>query len=262
MPSDQHAPGLRVERNDAVTTFHICRPQTRNALDQETVEALHAAFRAFDEDSRASVGVVYGEGGGFCAGADLKQMSRGANYRAWAGNEEGWLGAPLSKPLIAAVEGHAVAGGLGVALYCDIRVADETAVFGVFCRRFGVPMSDGTTVRLPRLIGESRAMQMMLTGRGVGAREALDWGLVAEVVPAGSALQRTQALGAELANLPQAAFRSDRLSLLQSRGLPLGAALENEAALAEHAKQTEAAAGASRFATGEGRHGEFKSTPE
>ena len=165
------------------------------------------------------------------------------------------MGKPSSKPFIAAVSGHAVAGGLGVALYCDIRIADETAVFGVFCRRFGVPMSDGTTVRLPRLIGESRAMDMMLTGRGVDAFEALEIGLVREVVAAGEAVAQAQALARDIAAFPPLAMRSDRESLLTSHGLPLEAALRQEAQLAETAKHQEAAAGASRFASGSGRHG-------
>ncbi len=191
----------------------------------------------------------------FCAGADLKEVATGVVYDAWAGTEDGMLGAPLSKPLIAAVEGHAVAGGLGISLYCDIRIADETAVFGVFCRRFGVPMSDGTTIRLPRLIGESKAMHMMLTGCPVDANEAKAIGLVAEVVPTGTALTRAQSLAEQLCQFPQLAMRSDRRSLLESRDLPLDAALRHEAALAEAAKQLEAASGARRFAGGHGRHG-------
>jgi enoyl-CoA hydratase len=165
------------------------------------------------------------------------------------------LGAPRSKPTIAAVSGHAVAGGLGVALYCDIRIADETAVFGVFCRRFGVPMSDGTTVRLPRLIGESRAMEMMLTGRGVGAVEAHEMGLVREVVGASQLMSCAQSLAREIAAFPALAMRSDRQSLLAAHGLALDAALRQEAQLAQTAKNQQASAGASRFAAGAGRHG-------
>lgn len=246
---------ILVSRDAQVTTITINRPHARNALDGEAVAQLEAALDAFDQDDEAAVGVLTGANGSFCAGADLKALAAAQTYKAWAGDLDGMLGAPRSKPLIAAVSGHAVAGGLGVALYCDIRVADETAVFGVFCRRFGVPMSDGTTVRLPRLIGESRAMDMMLTGRGVDAHEAHAMGLVREVVPAGESLARAQALAAQIARFPPLAMRSDRESLLRSRGLPLGDALRQEARLAQTAKRSEAAAGASRFASGAGRHG-------
>ena len=250
-----HYEHIEIATADTITTITINRPHARNALHGEAVAELKRAFRSFDGDSVARVGVIHGAGGAFCAGADLKQMSGDVNYEAWAGHSGGWLGAPLSKPLIAAVAGHAVAGGLGLALYCDIRIVDTTAVFGVFCRRFGVPMSDGTTVRLPRLIGESRAMMMMLTGRAVGAEEAQSIGLAAEVVPAGQSLQRAQALAAEIAQFPQRAMRSDRRSLLESRGLELDSALRLEARLAESAKRNEAQAGAALFAQGLGRHG-------
>ncbi len=246
---------VRVQREGVVTTIIIDRPQARNALDTASVRALRGAFRSFDTDESARVAVLYGMGGTFCAGADLKEVAAGVVYEAWAGSESGMLGAPLGKPLLAAVEGHAVAGGLGLALYCDIRIADETAVFGVFCRRFGVPMSDGTTVRLPHLIGEARAMDMMLTGRAVTADEARSLGLVSEVVPRGQALARALTLAREIAAFPQMALRSDRLSLLESRGRPLGEALRREAALAEEAKRNEAQAGAQRFAEGVGKHG-------
>ncbi|MBI2215771.1 MAG: crotonase/enoyl-CoA hydratase family protein [Candidatus Rokubacteria bacterium] len=224
---------IRVQREGAVTTIIIIRPHARNALDTASVLALERAFRSFDEDESARIAVLYGTGGTFCAGADLKELATGTLYEAWAGGESGMLGAPLSKPLIAAVEGHAVAGGLGLALYCDIRIADETAVFGVFCRRYGVPMSDGTTVRLPRLIGEARAMDMLLTGRAVTADEAKAFGLVSEVVARREALSRAQELAREIAAFPQTAMRSDRMSLLESRGRPLREALRREAELAE-----------------------------
>jgi enoyl-CoA hydratase len=206
------AEGVAVRAEGPVRIITIDRPYARNALDARAAAALAAALDTFDADPAAAVGVIHGAGDAFCAGADLKEMSRSADYRAWAGDPDGMLGAPRSKPLIAAVRGHAVAGGLGVALYCDIRIADETAVFGVFCRRFGVPMSDGTTVRLPRLVGESRAMDMMLTGRPVDAREALAIGLVTEVTPAGEALARAEALARTIAAFPQTALRSDRRS--------------------------------------------------
>ena len=246
---------VQVTQDDLTTLITINRPTARNALDAHAVTLLKQAFRDFDANDSSKVAVLHGRGGTFCAGADLKQVAKGANYEPWAGSLEGMLGAPLSKPIIAAVEGHAVAGGLGVALYCDIRVADETAVFGVFCRRFGVPMSDGTTVRLPRLIGEARAMTMMLTGRAVKAREALDFGLVSEVVATGQALARAKEIAATLAKFPQLAMLSDRRSLLESRGLSLEAALIQENELAQSAKAQSAASGAARFAAGEGRHG-------
>ena len=250
--------GIQTSRDGPVLTIAIDRPAARNALDSRAAAALHAAFSAFDTDHEAKVAVLHGRHGAFCAGADLKELSAGKRYVAWAGSAEGMLGAPLSKPMVAAVEGYAVAGGLGIALYCDLRIADETAVFGVFCRRFGVPMSDGTTVRLPRLIGESRAMHMMLTGRAVPAQEALAMGLVAEVVPRGSALSRAQALALSLTEVPPRAMLSDRQSLLESRALDLDSALRLEAELAERAKRTEAVAGASRFVAGAGRHGATK----
>lgn len=246
---------ITIDHDGPVTVIGINRPTRRNALDARAAAALHTALRSHDSDPGSKVAVLHGHGGSFCAGADLKEMSDGASYRAWAGDSGGMLGAPLGKPLIGAVSGHAVAGGLGVALYCDIRIADESAVFGVFCRRFGVPMSDGTTVRLPRLIGEARALDMMLTGRAVDADEALTMGLVAEVTPTGDALARAIELAHQLARLPMAALLSDRRSVLESAALPLDAALRHEAALAEDAKRRDAAAGAARFTTGLGRHG-------
>lgn len=246
---------IGVTQDGVVTTFTIQRAGTKNALDATAVRTLRGAFKAFEADECAKVGVLCGAGGAFCAGADLKELSTGTVYEAWAGDLDGLLGRPLTKPLIAAVEGYAVAGGLGVALYCDIRVADPTAVFGIFCRRFGVPMSDGTTVRLPRLIGESRAMELMLTGRGVSAAEAKEIGLVSEIVPHGEALKRATALARQIAEFPELAMLSDRQSVLSSWGLPLAAALENEAQLAENAKQTDAKNGAARFVSGAGRQG-------
>jgi len=247
--------GIACHQSGPVLTMEIDRPTARNALDRAAVLALHKALNQFDQDDSAKVAVLHGRHGAFCAGADLKEVSEEQDYVAWAGSADGVLGAPRSKPLVAAVEGHAVAGGLGLALYCDIRIADTTAVFGVFCRRFGVPMSDGTTVRLPRLIGESRAMHMMLTGRAVKADEALHMGLVAEVVERGGALTRAQQLALELTEAPPIAMLSDRQSLLASRGLDLDTALRQEAQLAERAKREEASEGARRFAEGKGRHG-------
>lgn len=245
---------LLVERCGPITLFSINRPEARNALDDATARALGAALHDFDCDDDQKVGVLTGTSGAFCAGADLKALSPG--YIAWAGDAEGPCADALSKPLIAAVEGHAVAGGLGVALRCDIRIASETAIFGVFCRRFGVPMSDGTTVRLPRIIGQGRALHMLLTGEDVDARKALDWGLATEVVPAGGALSRAIEVAERLVQFPQIAMNSDRQSALEQWNFAsLEDAFANEKSLAQAAKGAEAVKGASRFAGGEGRHG-------
>lgn len=246
---------VTVEQNGAVTIITINRPEARNALDLEATELLGQAFAAFDRDPQAAVAIVTGAGGTFSAGADLKEMSdAGAVYRPWAGTD-GPLSKPLSKPLLAAVEGHAVAGGLGIALYCDMRVASETAVFGVFCRRFGVPMSDGSTVRLPRLVGLGRALDMLHTGRPVNAHEALSMGLADRVVPAGTARSAAEELAGSLIAHPQIALRADRWSAINQAGLTLEQALELEAAGAAEAKRIEAQAGARRFAEGHGRGG-------
>ncbi len=248
------AESLIVERRDAITVMTINRPQARTALDDATARTLGAALKAFDADPEQKVAVLTGSGGAFCAGADLKALS--PDYVAWASVEDGPCAAELSKPVIAAVAGHAGAGGLGVALRCDIRIADETAVFGVFCRRFGVPMSDGTTVRLPRIIGQGRALHMLLTGEAVDARRALDWGLVTEIVPAGEALTAAIALAEKLIGFPQVAMNSDRLSALhQGNFNSLPDAFAHEKLLAEAAKRAEAVSGAARFASGDGRHG-------
>ncbi len=246
---------LLVEQRGAVVIVTINRPQARNALDDPTARALGEALARFDANDEARVGVLTGSNGAFCAGADLKALSPG--YLAWAGDAEGPCAASLSKPLIAAVEGHAVAGGLGVALRCDIRIASETAVFGVFCRRFGVPMSDGTTVRLPRIVGQGRALHMMLTGEAVDAHKALDWGLATEVAPAGMALERAIQVAEQLCRFPQIAMNSDRQSVLEQWNFnDLATAFANEKRLAETAKKAEAVAGAGRFAEGTGRHGD------
>src|SRR5512141_2240695 len=187
---------VRIEANGPVTTVILARPQVRNAVDRATAHALADAFRAFDADPSARAGVLWGEGGSFCAGADLKAATTGEpNPLAPEGDAPmGPSRLLLSKPVIAAVSGHAVAGGLELALWCDLRVIEEDAVFGVFCRRFGVPLVDGGTVRLPRLVGQSRALDMILTGREVGAREAFDWGLANRLVPEGQALAAAKAL--------------------------------------------------------------------
>src|SRR5438034_5056342 len=212
---------VRVERSGAVTTVYLHRPARRNAVDGPTAVALAAAFRAFDADPDAAVAVLHGEGGVFCSGADLTALGTERGNRV-APDGDAPMGVSrlrLSKPVIAAVSGYAVAGGLELALWCDLRVADETAIFGVFCRRWGVPLVDGGTVRLPRLIGTSRAMDMILTGRAVGAREALSMGLVNLVVPAGASRASAEELAHQLSQFPQRCLREDRLSLLEQDGL-------------------------------------------
>lgn len=249
---------IRIETKGPVTTIIINRPEVRNALDQESSDLLAQAFRAFEADDSQRVAVVTGAGGAFCAGADLKETATRVDYKAWAGHPEGPFHAPLSKPLIAAVEGHAVAGGMGLALYCDIRIADASAVFGIFCRRWGVPMSDGTTVRLPRVIGLGPALDMMLTGRPVSAQEALSMGLVTRVVPDGTTRAAAEELAQQIADFPQIAMLSDRESVYAQQGKTDAEAIHFEMLAAEEAKQKEAQAGAARFADGEGRHGTFK----
>ena len=240
-----------------VTLVGINRPERRNAVDRATAEALADAFRAFDADPDASVAVLYGEGGTFCAGADLHAISAGEPNRVEP-DGDGPMGPTrmtLSKPVIAAVAGHAVAGGLELALWADLRVADETAVFGVYCRRWGVPLIDGGTVRLPRLIGQSRAMDMILTGRSVDAAEAHAFGLVNRLVPAGEAVRAACDLAGELAALPQTCLRNDRASVLEQQGLDEAAALAVEFRYGQASLAAGAAEGAARFAAGAGRHG-------
>lgn len=251
---------ILVETNGPVTTLIINRAEVKNALDREATIALGAAMRAFDADAQARVAVLWGSGGSFCSGADLKEMAHGASYEAWAGRN-GFLSRPLRKPVIAAVAGHACAGGLGLALWCDLRVAEETAKFAVLSRRWGVPMSDGTTVRLPRLIGMSHALDMLLTARPVSANEALQMGLANRVVPHGTAREHAEALAAQMAAFPQIAMGSDRASAHAQAGLTLPEALAREEDLAQDAKRSEAQAGAARFAAGAGRHGEASATP-
>jgi enoyl-CoA hydratase len=255
---------VRVERSGAVTTVLIDRPEAKNAVDGPTAEALAQAFRDFDADEAAHVAVLAGAGGTFCAGADLKAFAAGlgrgnplhADMQATA--PMGPTRMLLSKPVIAAVAGHAVAGGLELALWCDLRVMEETAVFGVFCRRFGVPLIDGGTVRLPRLIGASRALDLILTGRPVDAQEALAMGLANRVVPHGQALAAAQELAAQIAQFPQACLRNDRASVYEQHGLSLAEALANEFRRGQATLASgEALAGAQRFARGAGRHGAF-----
>ena len=248
---------ILAEIQGPVTTVIINRPDVRNALDNAAARGLGQAMRDFDADDGQLVAVLTGAGGAFCAGADLKQVADSADYVAWAGDAEGPTNPTLSKPVIAAVEGHAVAGGLGIALWCDIRVVDETTIFGVFCRRWGVPMSDGTTVRLPRLIGSARALDMLITGRGVGADEALDWGLATRRAPKGETRQVAEELARQIAAFPQIAMRSDRQSAYMQVGRTLQDAIKVEKELSLAAKAAEAQSGAARFAAGEGRHGQF-----
>jgi enoyl-CoA hydratase len=253
-----HQP-VRVEQSGPVSTVFLHRPARRNAVDGPAAAQLAAAFREFDADPGAAVAVLHGEGGVFCSGADLIAMGTEHGNRV-ASDGDGPMGVSrlrLSKPVIAAVAGYAVAGGLELALWCDLRIVDETAVFGVFCRRWGVPLIDGGTVRLPRLIGTSRAMDMILTGRAVGAQEAAAIGLANRVVPAGQALSAAQELAAQLASFPQACLRSDRASVLDQEGLEETAALSSEFAHGRQALLDEAGPGAARFAAGAGRHGSF-----
>jgi enoyl-CoA hydratase len=242
-----------------VYTVLVSRPERRNAVDGATARALADAFREFDADEQAAVAVLHGEGGVFCAGADLKEAGT-PQGNVVQGGGDGPMGPTrlrLSKPVIAAVAGHAVAGGLELALWCDLRVADETAVFGVFCRRWGVPLIDGGTVRLPRLIGQSQAMDLVLTGRAVEVREALAMGLVNRVVPEGESRQAAEALAQELARFPQTCMREDRLSLLEQWGQDEAEAMAGEL---EHGLRSlaEVQAGLERFRGGAGRHGTFE----
>src|SRR5690242_12273438 len=248
---------VQVERNGPVTTVILSRPDVRNAVDRQTADELAEAFRAFDADEEALVGVLTGDAGQFCAGADLKAFAAGTPNRLEPTGDApmGPTRLRLSKPVIAAIAGYAVAGGLELALWCDLRVMEEDAIVGVFCRRWGVPLIDGGTVRLPRLIGLSRALDLILTGRAVNAQEALAMGLANRVVPKGTARQEAEALARELAQLPQVCLRSDRLSAYEQADLPFEVALANEFQHGLRAVQAGAAEGAQRFAGGVGRHG-------
>ncbi|MEV0095534.1 crotonase/enoyl-CoA hydratase family protein [Streptomyces sp. NPDC050738] len=254
---------VRIERRGPVTTVVLARPEVRNAVDGPTARQLAAAFREFEADPEAAVAVLWGEGGTFCAGADLKAMSTGRRNDVTE-TGDGPMGPTrmrLTKPVVAAVAGHAVAGGLELALWCDLRVVEESAVFGVFCRRWGVPLIDGGTVRLPRLIGASRAMDLVLTGRAVDAAEAYAIGLANRIVPDGSARAAAEELAAEIAAFPQACLRGDRLSLLEQEGLEEAEAMRGE--LSHGLRSLEQAGeGAARFAAGAGRHGSFGDAEE
>ena len=249
---------ILVERDGPVTTIIINRPKSKNALDNEAARALADALQTFEADASARIAVLTGAGGAFCAGADLKELGSGVDYFPWAGSEQGPLRAPLSKPVIAAIEGHACAGGLGVALFCDIRIVDDTATFGVFSRRWGIPMSDGTTVRLPRIVGQGRALDMLLTGRAVGADEAITIGLATRKVARGTTRAEAEKLAHRIARFPPIAMTSDRQSAYESFDRDQQAAIRREMELSLEARRKESQKGAARFAEGEGRHGQFK----
>ena len=261
--------GVRVEKSGTVTTVILSRPEARNAVDRSAADLLSDAFIAFEKDEDAMVAVLWGEGGTFCAGADLKAIASGKKRNRVeppkAGNRlprnapMGPTRMMLSKPVIAAIAGHAVAGGLELALWCDLRVVEENAVFGVFSRRWGVPLIDGGTIRLPRLIGQSRAMDMILTGRAVLAPEAFAMGLANRLVPEGQSRKAAEELAAELARFPATCLKGDRLSVLEQWGLSDAKALANEFQRGMKALEVnETFAGAARFAKGKGRGGSFK----
>lgn len=251
---------VRIERDGPVFTVILSRPERRNAVDGPTADALAGAFRDFEADESAAVAVLFGAGGHFCAGADLMAVGTETGNRVVPVQEgDGPMGPTrlrLSKPVIAAVAGYAVAGGLELALWCDLRVLEESAILGVFCRRWGVPLIDGGTVRLPRLIGLSRAMDLVLTGRPVRAAEALQIGLANRVVPDGESRAAAEELARQLSGFPQRCLREDRLSLLEQQGLDEADAL---AAELEHGLSSleDLQPGLDRFREGAGRHGAF-----
>lgn len=247
------------EKNGPITTVTINRPEVRNAIDLETSGLLAQCFRQFEADEEACVAVLRGTGGCFCAGYDLKSLSEdGLPYEPEGQGPLGVSRMLLEKPVIAAVDGYAVAGGLELALWCDLRVVDETAQFGVFCRRWGVPLVDGGTVRLPRLIGHSRALDMILTGRAIGAEEALAWGLANRVVARGAVHSAADDLAREIARFPQLCLRTDRMSSYRQWGASLAEALRAEGRAGARPLREEALAGARRFAAGAGRGGSFQ----
>jgi enoyl-CoA hydratase len=247
--------GVRVERNGRVTTVVLDRPERRNAVDRETADALTDAFRAFEADDDADVAVLWGAGGTFCAGADLQAIAAGTPNRLEVDGDApmGPSRLELSKPVIAAIAGYAVAGGLELALWCDLRVADADATLGVFCRRWGVPLIDGGTVRLPAIVGLGRALDLVLTGRGVTADEALAMGLVDRVVSRGQSRAAAEELAAQIAAFPQECMRADRASVFASLGRPTADAMRDEFT-GGVAVLGAAADGVERFASGDGRH--------
>jgi enoyl-CoA hydratase len=261
---------VRIEKRGAVTTVIHGRPEARNGMDPESADALHAAFLAFDRDPEAAVAVLWGEGGAFCAGWDLKYagaLEGGDPLAALDFTEDGGadprgpLGPTrleLSKPVIAAIAGPAVAGGMELALWCDLRVMEEDAYLGVYCRRWGIPLLDGGTVRLPRLVGQGRALEIILTGRKVPADECLRIGACEKVVPTGRSRIEAEALAEQIARFPQLAVRADRASVRRTYGLPIRDALRSEWEGGRDSLVREGLAGATRFAAGKGRHGDFE----
>ena len=258
---------VRIEKQDKVWTVIHSRPEAKNAMDPESAQALEAAFLSFDRDPDAAVAVLWGEGGAFCAGFDLKHAAKGNSLDALAypadvraSSPRGPMGPTrleLDKPVIAAVAGPAVAGGFEIALWCDLRVMEESAYFGVYCRRWGVPLIDGGTVRLPRIVGRGRALDLILTGRKVTAEEALRINLCEHVVPDGQSRQRAEVLAHEIARFPQACMRADRRSVYFQEGMSLNDAMRKEWVNGIPAFHAEGAAGAARFASGKGRGGNF-----
>ncbi len=265
MPVESLPELVQILHRPPLLTVIINRPEARNAVDGPTAAALSRAFRDFDADPELSVAILAGSGGNFCAGADLKAVASDDPERMLSldvdgGGPMGMSHLQLRKPVIAAVSGYCVAGGLELALWCDLRVADTTAIFGVFCRRYGVPLIDGGTVRLPRLIGQSRALDLILTGRPVAADEALQMGLANRVVPAGEALAAAEALARQIAAFPQQCLRNDRESVLLQWSLDEHEALRREFALGLATLISgETVEGAGRFSAGDGRHGRFNS---
>lgn len=260
---------LRIERDGPITTFIRSRAEARNAMDPEGATALYEAMVAFDDDPEQLVGVLWGEGGAFCAGYDLKRAATqtgdtlsGLDFPPGAGGRlQGPMGPSrlmLSKPMIAAIAGPAVAGGMELALWCDLRVMEEDAFMGVYCRRWGVPLIDGGTVRLPRIVGRGRALDLILTGRKVDARECLAIGLCERVVPQGQSRDAAEALAREIARFPQGCMRADRRSVWLQEGLSEEEGLRTEWKNSTGVFAAEGADGASRFASGQGRHGDFK----
>jgi enoyl-CoA hydratase len=252
---------VNIERTGKVMTVILDRPQARNAVDGPTALLLADAFRAFEADAEARAAVLWGKGGTFCAGADLKAVASGQNRNRVAPDGDGPMGPSrmlLTKPVIAAVAGYAVAGGLELACWCDLRVVEQSAVFGVFCRRWGVPLIDAGTIRLPRLIGLSRALDMILTGRAVKAEEALAWGLANRVVPDGQSREEAEKLAAQIAEFPQVCMRQDRLSANEQFSMGWEAALQNELRHGLISLQSpELGEALARYTSGEGRHGKF-----
>jgi len=251
---------VTIEKDGPIWTVILSRPQARNAVDPDTAAELATAFRQFDADAEARVGVFYGDHGTFCAGYDLKVVGSGQTRNLERRVGEGPMGPShylLNKPVIGAIAGYAVAGGLELALWCDMRVVEEDAIFGVYCRRWGVPLIDGGTVRLPRIVGQSRALDMILTGRPVDAKEALSWGLADRLVPKGKSREEAEKLAREIAKFPQLCMRTDRRSAYVGFDETLEQALINESREGAKVLAAESVAGAARFAAGKGRGGKF-----